>query len=171
MDGISNRDKTAEIINNILVAKRENEITNIVTEFKKIFSIEEIKPYAMLGWDQVKEMSRAGIHFGSHTKTHRNLCLLDDVELRHELIDSKAEIEEKLGVKVHEFTYPFGIFDERVKNFVQEAGFKCARTILKGINYKNRDRFLLTSIPGHLKKNHLIVSISFNSVIRSGKAG
>jgi len=127
---------------------------------------EEIKPVLMLGWKEIKEMEESGIDFGSHTKTHRNLCMLRDDEVLKELVESKREIEKRLDKEIIGFSYPFGIFDERVQRLVKKAGFKYARSTLKGFNHKDADRFLLTCIGGGplLKTSFLAARISVNSL-------
>lgn len=162
LNGLRQRDKVAKDINMFLMTKSHDEICRLVEKLEKKFLRKAIKPCVMLGWDEIIEMSKSGVHFGAHTKTHRNLCQLNAEEIRKELIDSKREIEERLGTEVLEFAYPFGIFNERVKEIVKDAGFKCARTTLKGVNYRKRDDFLLNSITGEMSANHLMATISFN---------
>lgn len=79
-----------------------------------------------LDWDQMKEMQRAGIEFGSHGASHRDLRSLADQDLRRELAGSKKSLEEGLGAEVAAFCYPFGRYDQRVRRAVIEAGYKCA---------------------------------------------
>jgi len=74
----------------------------------------------LLRWPQILEMSRGGIHFGAHTKTHPDLRLLTSPELDTEVRDSKREIEDRLGMAVDSFAYPYGRLDARVKAVVSE---------------------------------------------------
>ena len=134
-------------INNFLMNKKEPEIRDFIDGLKKQYRIDKkITPNQMLGWQQIKEMAASGIDFGSPTKTHRNLCLMEDSEIRRELADSKLELEKKLGLKKIGFCYPFGIYDERVKDIVKDAGFDYARACIKGSNCRNTDRFSLRCI-------------------------
>jgi len=162
-------DKTqaAERINFSLRTKSESEIQAVIQKLEERFQPQgKIEPVLMLGWKEIKEMKTNGIDFGAHTKTHRNLCMLNDDEVLEELIGSKKEIEEKIGDEIKGFSYPFGIFDERVKGLVRKAGFEYARSTLKGFNHKNVDRFLLASIGGGglLKTSFLAARISVNSL-------
>ena len=111
-------------------------------------------------------MNNGLIHFGCHTKNHKNLCLLPDDEMVRELLCSKNDMEKMVGEKVKGFAYPFGIFDERVKKNVMKAGFEYARTSVLGSNTRKTDRFLLGSINlGHFLKKSLFASqISFSLV-------
>lgn len=147
LNEFSEKVKLANQINKILVNKYDDEKEQFITALEKRFApIKEIAPCSMLGWKEIKEMNKNGIDFGSHAKTHSNLCLLKDNEALEELVHSKKVIEQSLGAENCDFCYPFGAFDERIKSLVQRAGFRCARSTLKGFNNRNSDRFTLASI-------------------------
>jgi peptidoglycan/xylan/chitin deacetylase (PgdA/CDA1 family) len=65
-------------------------------------------------------MSREGIHFGAHTKSHPDLRRLSSPEMRAEVRDCKREIEDRLGQPVDCFAYPYGRLDARVMAVVSE---------------------------------------------------
>lgn len=146
-DGFRQTKMTADRLNAFLRTKNEREIDEIILRLEKQFSeMSKPAPCEMLGWKEIREMSGNGITFGSHTKTHRNLCLLKDEEVFEELIGSKRKIEKKICSDVTGLAYPFGIFDERVKDIVREAGFGYARTNSGRCNFKDSDGFSLSSI-------------------------
>jgi len=157
--GRISREEAADIANRGLVSKKEEEIRAFIEGLKeKSPGALAMEPTQMLGWPQIQKMNKHNISFGGHTKTHKNLCLLNDSEIMNELAGSKKIIEEKTGSGVKEFSYPFGRFDERVRSLVIKAGYECARTSRKGINGKDTDRYSLVSIgtgsitkPGHLE--------------------
>ncbi len=79
-------------------------------------------------WDQLKEMRDEGMAIEAHTKTHLFLTrITSDAELREQIVDSKKIIEEKLGITVKHFAFPFGLYDDRVIKEVKDAGFISAR--------------------------------------------
>jgi len=80
----------------------------------------EIPRLPLLQWGQIQEMSRHGIQFGAHTKTHPDLRRLSTFELEREVRDSKRAIEDRLGQPVDSFAYPYGHFDARVLEVVRE---------------------------------------------------
>jgi len=148
------REAVVKQINFMLLKEDERTIAETITALERKYSY--AKPcgrYRMLGWPEIKEMAGSGISFGSHTKAHRNLCLLGDAEIKEELRGSKRAIEENAGIRVSEFCYPFGAFDKRVKNLVMESGFTCARTIIKGVNKKDADTFLLKTVCAESSKS------------------
>lgn len=80
-------------------------------------------------WKQLREMAAAGIEIGSHGLSHRDLRRLNDRDLEREIKGSREIIEEELGVSVKAFCYPFGLYDERVKRMVIQAGYGCACSV------------------------------------------
>lgn len=65
-------------------------------------------------WDNVREMAAAGWEIGSHSHTHANLVLADDLQLFAELAFSKRRIHEEVGKAPVSLASPFGEADERV---------------------------------------------------------
>ena len=79
-----------------------------------------------LDWDHIRGMARGGIWFGSHGVNHTFLTKQSDSAARYEIGASKNMLEDKLGQPVHFFSYPYGDYDDRITNFVREAGYKAA---------------------------------------------
>jgi peptidoglycan/xylan/chitin deacetylase (PgdA/CDA1 family) len=88
----------------------------------------------LLTRDQIAEMHRHGIVIGSHSLTHARLTDLSASQLRQEVTDSKAILEDLLGDEVTTFAYPSGAVNERVRNAVAEAGYRTAFTTADGVN-------------------------------------
>ena len=99
-----------------------------------------------LNWDQVEEMAKNGITFGSHTRHHSYLPDLSIQQQREEIFGSKRLLEERLGVAVDYFAYPIGGFSESIKQIVKEAGYKGAAATNRGYDRFNRDIFELNRI-------------------------
>lgn len=85
---------------------------------------------AYLTWDQIKELSKEGIEIGSHTLWHPNL--VQSKKAFEEISQSKKILEEKLGVLTSVFAYPYGIYNEKVKQMVIDAGYGAARSFTTG---------------------------------------
>lgn len=85
-------------------------------------------------WDQMREMDASGlIDFAAHTVNHPpDLRLLDDARLRREVLDCKSKLEQELGHPIHYFAYPEGNRDERVKQYLAEAGYWMSFTMDPG---------------------------------------
>ena len=91
----------------------------------------------MLTLDQIREMQRHGVDFGSHTMTHPWLPDVSDAQLYREVRDSKHRLEDLLGTEVKSFSYPWGGVDMRVRSAVASAGYEAAFTIRPGLNWWN----------------------------------
>jgi peptidoglycan/xylan/chitin deacetylase (PgdA/CDA1 family) len=96
-----------------------------------------------LTWEQVNEMGRHGVAFGSHTLTHPSLPRLPQEEARHEVHASRLLLEEKLGRPVPFFCYPRGRFTRAVKDMVKQAGYTGACSIHPGPVRAGSDGFAL----------------------------
>jgi len=99
-----------------------------------------------LTWDQIREMDKAGITFGSHTVTHVYLPDLPKGKQKQEIFVSKKIIEHRLGHRINHFCYPKGGFTDDVKSFVRQAGYTSACTTNRGYNRLNRDVYELKRI-------------------------
>jgi peptidoglycan/xylan/chitin deacetylase (PgdA/CDA1 family) len=88
----------------------------------------------LLTRDQIVEMHRHGIIIGSHSLTHARLTDLGASQLRKEVSESKAILEDLLGDEITTFAYPSGAVNERVRNAVAEAGYRTAFTTSDGVN-------------------------------------
>ncbi len=102
-----------------------------------------LRPLKLLSLDRISEMSRHGIIFGSHTRTHENLTQCTDDQLLNEVVNSKKIIEDMLGLEVKHFCYPFGAVNQRVADTVKQAGYQTACTTKKGSVYLNNNPFML----------------------------
>ncbi len=122
-----------------------NAYTNAFTVLKKknvkanIFLITEKigRDKNFLTWEQVLEMQKSGfVGFGSHTANHKRLRSISDEEILSELTKSKQTLEEKLGVNITAFCYPYGAgaFDRRVRPLVFKAGYLFDFSTKKGIS-------------------------------------
>ncbi|MFA5022534.1 MAG: polysaccharide deacetylase family protein [Patescibacteria group bacterium] len=68
---------------------------------------------------------------GGHTLNHPKLTKISLQEAKQEIISGKGTLESLLGQKVEMFAYPYGMFNEEIKNIVFAAGFLGARTVKK----------------------------------------
>jgi peptidoglycan/xylan/chitin deacetylase (PgdA/CDA1 family) len=101
-------------------------------------------PPALLSWDQIVQLDREGIlTFEAHSVTHPNLLRLDAEKARAEIAGSKVALEARLGRPVAAFSYPAGLFEQRERELVREAGYTVAVSCEPGVNLPGTDRFAL----------------------------
>ncbi len=106
-----------------------------------------------LTWSEVRELRRDGIEFGSHTVNHPVLVDLPMHQVRDELRQSKAELEQNLGEAVTTFCYPYAYpqanrqFTEMFTREVADAGYRCCATTRVGRARPGDDPFILKRLP------------------------
>jgi peptidoglycan/xylan/chitin deacetylase (PgdA/CDA1 family) len=88
----------------------------------------------VLDWQAIKELCRAGIEVGSHTRNHRFLSTLSSDEVTAELVESKSQLEKHTGTPVTSFAYPGGKYNDQVIGLVKKVGYQCAFSADSGIN-------------------------------------
>ena len=101
---------------------------------------------ATLNWDEILEMSRHSVAFGSHTVTHPCLASISLDDARREIRESGLKIAKKTGMEVVAFAYPYGSVNDvsvRVRDLVEQLGYRCACLLEKGTNQRGDDLFLL----------------------------
>lgn len=110
-----------------------------------------------LDWAHIREMADDGIWFGSHGVNHTFLTKQGDSAARYEIEASKKELEDGLGRPIHFFSYPYGDYDDRIINFVQEAGYEAAFSLrpelLRGVIYNAPTVYALPRIAIYLVDN------------------
>ncbi|MDX2177850.1 MAG: polysaccharide deacetylase family protein [Candidatus Sumerlaeia bacterium] len=115
---------------------------------------------------QLRELLAEGMEVGAHTLTHPRLPTLGDAELRREVADSKARLEDALGAPVPSFAYPYGAYCDRSVRAVQEAGFRVAVSTIRGNRNGPGDRFLLRRVMVQPDRTGLRFRYSFTPFYR-----
>ena len=97
----------------------------------------------LMGWEEAQRLKVEGFGLGSHTVSHPRLTEIDWVAARKEIEESKRRLEDRLGVPVQFFAYPYGLFDSCIRDLVREAGYSAACSTRAGFNTAEADRFAL----------------------------
>lgn len=126
-----------------------------------------------LTWDEIRVLqNNYGFDFQCHTWSHQTLAgpYNDEVAeplngrteewYRHELVDSKAELERRLGKKVDALCFPVGFFSDGVVRRCKEAGYEK----------------VYASYPGNVVKDYVqprclvqdLSACAFNAVLNGG---
>jgi peptidoglycan/xylan/chitin deacetylase (PgdA/CDA1 family) len=74
----------------------------------------------LMDWGTVANLAVAGVDFGAHSVTHRDLTQLRGDELADEVLRPKSMIEERLSRPVASFAAPFGRSSAMVDNLVRQ---------------------------------------------------
>jgi peptidoglycan/xylan/chitin deacetylase (PgdA/CDA1 family) len=116
--------------------------------------------YRSVSWDQIREMSDAGIEIGSHTATHPILPNIPLERARRELIESRQRITAETGRDTKLFCYPNGNYNDALAVEVERAGYTCAVTVEYGLNDEQINPFALKRIHAEYDMPHFIQSTS-----------
>jgi peptidoglycan/xylan/chitin deacetylase (PgdA/CDA1 family) len=95
---------------------------------------------------QVRDWIGAGHHIGSHSLSHPYLTRLSRRDAREEIHSSRKKLEDTFGVPVEDFCYPYGNWNETVRDIVMEAGYKTACAVDYGVNTPDVSPFSLRRI-------------------------
>lgn len=103
--------------------------------------------------NQMKEMNQSDfISIESHTVSHLDLNTLEDDQIISELKESKEWLDNNLKQNTSLLCYPAGRYDERVKQYAEDAGYKMAITTEPGYAKKSDGLFSLKRVrisPGY----------------------
>jgi peptidoglycan/xylan/chitin deacetylase (PgdA/CDA1 family) len=90
----------------------------------------------MLNIEEVKEMGRNGMNFGSHTLSHPSLPYVPKEEAWIEIFESKQNLEKELAEPILHFSYPNPgdkvNFNSEIKGMAKKAGYVSAVTSMNG---------------------------------------
>jgi peptidoglycan/xylan/chitin deacetylase (PgdA/CDA1 family) len=106
----------------------------------------------LMNRSQIAEWIAAGHEIGAHTLTHPHLANIPLNDARREIVDSKKKLEDMFGLPIRHFCYPYGSWNQAVRDVVEEAGYETATSTIVGFNTKTSDTFaLLRYMAGHRK--------------------
>lgn len=114
------------------------------------------RPSPLMNDGQVRAWLAAGHAIGSHTCTHPRLTRLDRAAQREELRASRLRLEDRFGVRVDHFCFPYGDADPTLTPLLEEAGYATACLHLQsGVNLAGTPRFELRRIEARYPKRSL----------------
>lgn len=100
-----------------------------------------------LNYEQIKEMQKYGITFGSHTISHRYLpAIKNEEELKNEIFGSKEMLERNLKTRINYISYPVGGYSRHIIDLVKQAGYQAAFTTNRGRKKLNQNIYGLKRI-------------------------
>jgi peptidoglycan/xylan/chitin deacetylase (PgdA/CDA1 family) len=100
----------------------------------------------MISTDQLKELIQAGWEIGSHSKTHAHLPAIGEDQLPDEIRMSKLNLEDKLGVTINSFAYPFGEINDNIIRLTSSFGYKSAVGLGNSFTHSMNTIFYLSRI-------------------------
>ena len=86
----------------------------------------------------IAEAAKGGHELASHTVTHPNLLLLNSTERRREIVESKAMIEDALGLPVSGFRAPGYSMDAESLRILSDSGYEYDSSVLPNAAFERR---------------------------------
>jgi peptidoglycan/xylan/chitin deacetylase (PgdA/CDA1 family) len=106
-----------------------------------------------LTWDEVRELRRHGIRFGSHTVNHPKLYEMSWSQIESEARISKEHIQQELQEEVASFAYPYAFpqedsaFRRTIAGLLRDQGYRSCVTTVVGRSQATDDELFLKRLP------------------------
>jgi len=95
------------------------------------------------------------VTIGNHTRLHPDLSAIENAEdLEAEILGARRDLEDRLGITVDRFSYPYGKYDERALEIVRRS-HDLAVTTRSGLLNADPNRYRLPRISAHVPEPHL----------------
>lgn len=153
---LKNRTKAVRAFKRRLRTLGLDERDDLVTELANAagpLSREQITPYLLMSWEQMRELQPQGMEFGAHTYSHPHLSKVAPRSPRAAReIDEAAElISQRLAIPLREmiFCYPDGDYTRSVRDRVEALGMAGAVAVHNRLARETDDPFALPRIGVH----------------------
>lgn len=149
----------------ILRSGPEGLLLDTVTSLNRTAGVDAgaLAPALCLSWQELRELSRdPAVTIGAHSLTHSILAKRPSDVAAREIRESKAVVEDQLGVEVCHFAFPFG--DETAAGprefaLARSAGFRTAVTTRRADLY-----------PAHRHQCHALPRVQVNGLLQTEAA-
>jgi peptidoglycan/xylan/chitin deacetylase (PgdA/CDA1 family) len=81
------------------------------------------EPALLMGWEEIRQLARDGVDFGSHSVNHRRFDSLAIDDIIEECSGSRAVLEEKLKRSISAISYPWGAHNQDVRRAAADCGY------------------------------------------------
>ncbi len=103
-------------------------------------------------WEMVEESTTYG-EIGGHSHTHSSMPRIEAEQMRDELRKNKKLLEDKLGVEMRYFAYPYGEYSQEVADEVRALEYEAAFKQVMGAVNEDSSLYTLNRIPVGEKTN------------------
>ncbi|MGA1940181.1 polysaccharide deacetylase family protein [Arcobacter sp. YIC-310] len=93
-----------------------------------------------MSWEQIKEASKYG-EIALHSYSHKHLTKLSTEEIYEDTKLSYKIFKEKMGFKPKGYVYPYGEYNQRVKDVIKQFDFEYIANQSSGSVNKKSDRY------------------------------
>jgi peptidoglycan/xylan/chitin deacetylase (PgdA/CDA1 family) len=112
-------------------------------------------------WDEVRDLAKKNIEFGSYTVTHPQLRFLKKKEVEYEIGQSKRELIDQIGNRVDFFSCPYAFpdddsdFKKSLMHILMKNGYRGGVTTSLGTN-TCANKWLLQRVPVNEGDDHAL---------------
>ncbi|MCX7698064.1 MAG: polysaccharide deacetylase family protein, partial [Candidatus Goldbacteria bacterium] len=96
--------------------------------------------------DELLSLIKSGWDIGSHSLTHAHFFKITEDKIIKEIYGSKFDLEQTLKTDILSFAYPFGEYNNKIREFVIKAGYKLGFSIISPALTVTGDPFLIRRI-------------------------
>jgi peptidoglycan/xylan/chitin deacetylase (PgdA/CDA1 family) len=97
----------------------------------------------VLSWQALRDLAAEGVEVAAHSHTHPQMDRVPAEVVRDEAARSRSLLEDKLGLAVEGFAYPFGYWDSEARAAVARAGFRYAFAVAEMVATTDDDMMTL----------------------------
>jgi len=97
----------------------------------------------LMDWRETSSLLSDGFEIGSHSVTHHDLTRLSRADAKVQIESSKRALEDRLGVPVQFFAYPYGRHVYGTRELVRDAGYIAACATAPGFIKQEADQYKL----------------------------
>ncbi|MEU9864621.1 polysaccharide deacetylase family protein [Streptomyces sp. NPDC047971] len=116
-----------------------------------------LPPAPMMTLRQAPRLEQYGMEIGGHTVTHPQLDTLGPGELRRELRESKAVLEDVLGHEVRHLAYPHGYNSPAVRRAAAAAGYVSAAAVRHALSSETDEPYRIARLI--LRRGHTVADV------------
>lgn len=112
---------------------------------------ESVGKAGYMNWDELRQLVDDGFELGNHSHAHEYFLNIPSEDryaaLRRSVQSAQQIFRDQLGIAPRTFAYPYGEFDEKMKQTVASLGFKAALAQNSGVIHAQAGRFSLPRFP------------------------
>ena len=110
-------------------------------------STETVGKFGYMNWEQIKEIEKENFgYIGNHSHTHKYLVNLKEKDFLQDMNNANKIFIKKLGYNPKYFSYPFGEYNNFIKNYISK-NFNFAFGQHSGVIDINKNRHELPRFP------------------------
>ncbi len=111
-----------------------SDMLKLINEVSDKLNSRSINQNPVLGWEELRKLTKEGISLGAHTRTHPILTDIPLDQVRKEIRDSLNDLRREIGDIHPVFAYPNGNGSEKIAKILAEEGVVAAFASLRGFN-------------------------------------